>query len=72
MWGSSVGQRGLACPSQSSLQALSYACSASVTKVTQKKCRLLASVREAGTIKGKSGGISAKNQVHGGGEAQCC
>lgn len=32
-----VGQRGLACPSESSLQALSCACSASVAKGTQEK-----------------------------------
>lgn len=67
-----VGQLGSVCPSESSLQALSYVCSASVAKVTQEKYRPLASVREADTITGKSGGISAKNQVPGGGEAQCC
>lgn len=53
------------------LQALSYACSASMAKVTQKKCGLLASVREAGTIKGKLGTCSARNKEHRG-ESQCC
>ena len=52
------------------LQALSYACSASVAKVTQKKCGRLASVREAGTIKGKLATCSARNKEHRG-EAQC-